>query len=99
MNLLITFIISGLWHGANWTFVIWGLYNGVLLVAESIAAKWWLGRGPLLAAVRRAVTLVLAGIGRLPAAVKRNHRQPGDGRRPGVPIRGRRPAAQDTVVC
>jgi D-alanyl-lipoteichoic acid acyltransferase DltB (MBOAT superfamily) len=63
LNLLITFTISGLWHGANWTFVIWGLYNGMLLVAESIAAKWWLGRGRLLAAVRRAVTLVLILIG------------------------------------
>jgi len=63
MNLLITFTISGLWHGANWTFVIWGVYNGVLLVAESIAAKWWLGRGRLLVAVRRAVTLVLILIG------------------------------------
>jgi len=63
LNLLITFTISGLWHGANWTFVIWGLYNGMLLVAESIAAKWWLGRGRLLAVVRRVVTLVLILIG------------------------------------
>jgi alginate O-acetyltransferase complex protein AlgI len=57
LNLLITFAISGLWHGANWTFVIWGVYNGVLLLAESIAAKWWLGRG------RLAVTLILILIG------------------------------------
>jgi alginate O-acetyltransferase complex protein AlgI len=63
LNLLITFTISGLWHGANWTFVIWGLYNGMLLVAESTAAKWWLGRGRLLGVVRRAVTLVLILIG------------------------------------
>ena len=32
MNVLIVFSISGLWHGANWTFVIWGLYNGLLIV-------------------------------------------------------------------
>jgi D-alanyl-lipoteichoic acid acyltransferase DltB (MBOAT superfamily) len=63
LNLLITFAISGLWHGANWTFVIWGAYNGVLLVAESMAAKWWLGRGRLLGVVRRAVTLILILIG------------------------------------
>lgn len=31
-NLLVTFGISGLWHGANWTFVVWGLLNGVYLV-------------------------------------------------------------------
>ena len=36
-NLMITFTLSGLWHGANWTFVIWGAYNGILLVAESFA--------------------------------------------------------------
>ncbi|MDE6810749.1 MAG: MBOAT family protein [Muribaculaceae bacterium] len=29
-NLLLTFLISGLWHGANWTFVLWGAYHGFL---------------------------------------------------------------------
>lgn len=37
LNLLITFTISGLWHGANWTFVIWGALNGCYLVAENFA--------------------------------------------------------------
>jgi alginate O-acetyltransferase complex protein AlgI len=32
VNLLITFGISGLWHGANWTYVIWGFLNGIYLV-------------------------------------------------------------------
>lgn len=32
-NLLATFAISGLWHGANWTFVVWGLFHGLLYVA------------------------------------------------------------------
>ncbi len=32
-NLFATFAISGLWHGANWTFVAWGLFHGVLYVA------------------------------------------------------------------
>lgn len=32
INLLITFLISGLWHGANWTFVIWGGLNGLFQV-------------------------------------------------------------------
>jgi alginate O-acetyltransferase complex protein AlgI len=31
-NLMITFLVSGLWHGANWTFVIWGALHGSLLV-------------------------------------------------------------------
>ncbi len=33
-NLLITFIISGLWHGASWNFVIWGFINGLFVCAE-----------------------------------------------------------------
>jgi len=31
-NLLITMLLGGLWHGAAWTFVLWGLYQGVLLI-------------------------------------------------------------------
>lgn len=31
-NIMITFVISGLWHGANWTFVVWGLYNGIMVI-------------------------------------------------------------------
>lgn len=34
LNLLLTFTLSGLWHGANWTFLAWGAWNGVLLVVE-----------------------------------------------------------------
>ncbi|MEK7525855.1 MAG: MBOAT family O-acyltransferase [Patescibacteria group bacterium] len=38
INVLITFLLSGLWHGANWTFVFWGGINGLYLVVEK-----WLG--------------------------------------------------------
>ncbi len=31
-NLIITMLLGGLWHGANWTFLLWGLYHGLLLV-------------------------------------------------------------------
>jgi D-alanyl-lipoteichoic acid acyltransferase DltB (MBOAT superfamily) len=31
-NVLATFLLSGLWHGASWNFVLWGLYHGTLLV-------------------------------------------------------------------
>jgi len=33
-NLLITFLVSGFWHGASWNYVIWGAYHGVLLIAS-----------------------------------------------------------------
>lgn len=43
-NIFITFLISGLWHGANWTFIVWGAYHGVLLVFErytkSVSDGW-----------------------------------------------------------
>ncbi len=35
-NLLITFIISGLWHGASWNFVVWGALMGTLVALESL---------------------------------------------------------------
>lgn len=38
-NLLITFLASGLWHGANWTFVVWGAYHGVLQSLHKIGSK------------------------------------------------------------
>jgi alginate O-acetyltransferase complex protein AlgI len=31
-NIMLTFLLSGLWHGASWNYVLWGLYHGVLLV-------------------------------------------------------------------
>jgi alginate O-acetyltransferase complex protein AlgI len=31
-NVLVTFLLSGLWHGASWNYVLWGLYHGVLLL-------------------------------------------------------------------
>ncbi len=31
-NVLVTFLLSGLWHGASWNYVLWGLYHGVLLI-------------------------------------------------------------------
>jgi D-alanyl-lipoteichoic acid acyltransferase DltB (MBOAT superfamily) len=36
INLLITFIVSGLWHGASWTFVFWGAIHGVTQIIEKI---------------------------------------------------------------
>jgi alginate O-acetyltransferase complex protein AlgI len=38
-NLIFTFALSGLWHGANWTYLIWGLWHGVLLAIETLWIK------------------------------------------------------------
>lgn len=37
LNLFITFFISGLWHGAAWTFVLWGCLHGMLMIIERLA--------------------------------------------------------------
>lgn len=39
-NLMATFFISGLWHGANWTFVVWGLLHGFYCVVYTILSPW-----------------------------------------------------------
>lgn len=43
-NLWLVFLLSGLWHGAAWGFVIWGAYHGFFLVAERIFLGKWLSR-------------------------------------------------------
>lgn len=35
-NLIITFLISGLWHGANWTFIIWGITHAIWMIIERL---------------------------------------------------------------
>ncbi len=37
VNIMIIFLVSGLWHGANWTYVVWGGLNGFYLVAEQVS--------------------------------------------------------------
>ena len=40
LNVLIVFLVSGLWHGAQWTFVAWGALHGIYLIAENLLAPW-----------------------------------------------------------
>lgn len=40
INQMIVFVVSGLWHGANWTFVIWGFLHGIYLVIGTMTKKW-----------------------------------------------------------
>ena len=59
-NLIITMALGGLWHGAAWTFVIWGLYHGALLAAYGVWGRSW-DRLPRLA--RQVGTFLLVVIG------------------------------------
>ncbi len=40
-NLMVTFVVSGLWHGANWTFVVWGFLHGAYLVLAIITQPFF----------------------------------------------------------
>ena len=45
---MLTMVLGGLWHGASWTFVLWGAYHGLWLVAERmIGVAKWFAAGPL----------------------------------------------------
>jgi alginate O-acetyltransferase complex protein AlgI len=41
VNLMLTMLIGGLWHGANWTFVVWGAFHGGLLITHRRWARQW----------------------------------------------------------
>ena len=41
VNILIVFLVSGIWHGANWTFILWGMIHGVLQVLNRACKKVW----------------------------------------------------------
>ncbi len=46
LNLAIVWFLTGLWHGASWNFVLWGVYYAVLLIAEKTFLLRWLERIP-----------------------------------------------------
>jgi alginate O-acetyltransferase complex protein AlgI len=60
LNLMITMLLGGLWHGANWTFVFWGGYHGLLLSLNRIFEAEWQRVNIVL---RRLVTFLLVVIG------------------------------------
>ena len=60
VNLLATMLIGGLWHGANWTFVAWGAWHGLLLCGNRIFESSW---NALWKPLRQGLTFVLVVIG------------------------------------
>ena len=61
LNLLAVWMLTGLWHGASWNFVLWGLYYGLLLILEKYATGKALARLP--GWMSRACTLLLVTVG------------------------------------
>jgi alginate O-acetyltransferase complex protein AlgI len=59
-NLCLCFFLSGLWHGAAWTFILWGLFHGTMLIADRVFWKQWQSHLPKI--VNVAITFFLVMI-------------------------------------
>jgi alginate O-acetyltransferase complex protein AlgI len=60
-NLYVVFALTGFWHGANWTFLVWGLYHGTLLVIERVTG--WGDPQTAWRPLQRAATQLLVIVG------------------------------------
>lgn len=60
-NIMVVWLLTGFWHGASWNFLVWGLYYGVLLLAEKFLLKKIKDKLP--APVNLLITLVLVLVG------------------------------------
>lgn len=61
LNLIVVFGLCGLWHGASWVFLLWGLYHGMFLVIERSGLERRMSKLPGL--VRRLYTLIVVMVG------------------------------------
>ena len=61
VNLLAVWALTGIWHGAAWNFLLWGLYFGVILIAEKLFLLKWMEKWP--GALRHLYALFLVIIG------------------------------------
>ena len=59
-NIFVTFLVSGIWHGANWTFIVWGCMHGVFQIVEK-ALDWqkYDGRNWVIKTIRVCITFLL----------------------------------------
>jgi alginate O-acetyltransferase complex protein AlgI len=62
-NLIVVMGLGGLWHGASWTFIVWGLYHGGLLALQRALPSPRLLAAPLLLPLRVLATFVLVCVG------------------------------------
>lgn len=62
LNLFVTMLLGGLWHGASWTFVVWGALHGVALAVERVFHNYF-PRNVLPSGVQRALTLAVVLVG------------------------------------
>lgn len=58
-NIMVTFLVSGIWHGANWTFIVWGVLHGFFQIIEKVLGFGKSESKGVLGVLRIGVTFVL----------------------------------------
>ncbi len=58
-NLMLVFVVSGIWHGANWTFVVWGALHGIYLILALVRDRYLSPKFRMPAAIQVVVTFLL----------------------------------------
>lgn len=61
LNLLIVFLLTGIWHGATWSFIVWGLFHGLFLIVEKLGLSKFLIKLPKIAQWLYTTAVVLIG--------------------------------------
>ncbi len=62
VNLFLVFLATGIWHGASWNFVLWGLWNGVFIILERLT-NWHKKDGSVIRVVQHIYTIFIFLIG------------------------------------
>ncbi len=62
VNLFIVFLATGIWHGASWNFIVWGLWNGLFIIIERIT-NWHKKDGPVIRFIQHGYTIFVFLIG------------------------------------
>jgi len=60
-NILVVWMLTGIWHGASWNFIIWGLYFGIILIIEKFVLKKYLEKLPKILKHLYAIILIIIG--------------------------------------
>ncbi|MBQ9611693.1 MAG: MBOAT family protein [Lachnospiraceae bacterium] len=61
-NLFIVFCLTGIWHGASWTFLVWGLYHGFFIVMERALTGKYLSKVPAIGYIYTGLTVIVGWV-------------------------------------
>lgn len=61
-NIFVTFLVSGIWHGANWTFIVWGILHGIFQIVEKALGQQKCTYGTVGKIIKIGITFILINI-------------------------------------